>query len=279
MSCTKFWPIVATFFALLTGFSAGPAAAQNVNPDRDLFNPEVAIARAQATIGRQLADYQFLDQDGRVVRLSDYGGKPLVVSLVFTACAEACPVLIEYLAEAVAVARETLGEESFAVVTIGFDAEHDRPERLRAFAHGHGIDTGSWRFLSGEPETLDALIEALGFFRVASPRGFDHLAQTTVLNGERRVFRHVYGADFEPPALVDPLKALLFQDAGQLADLSDLIERVRLFCTFYDAKKGRYAFDYSFFISLAIGSMALLCLAIVLIRAWLRSGKFPGNPA
>ena len=67
--------------------------------------------------------------------------------------------------------------------------------------------------------------------------------------------------------------------AGQLADLSDLIERVRLFCTFYDAKKGRYAFDYSFFISLAVGSLALLCLAVVLVRAWLRSGRFPGNPA
>jgi protein SCO1/2 len=245
-------PVVAAVFLLLLALSAPVAVAQDDNAERFIFDPQAAIARSQATIGGRLSDHLFIDQDGRDVRLSDYGGKPLVVSLVFTACAEACPVLIEYLAEAVEVAREALGADGFAVVTVGFDAER---------------------------ETLDALIEELGFMRVESPRGFDHLAQTSILDGERRIFRHVYGADFEAPALVDPLKALLFDDVGRLADLSDLIERVRLFCTFYDAKKGRYAFDYSFFISLAIGSMALLCLAIVLIRAWLRSGKFPGNPA
>lgn len=241
----------------------------------DPFDPEAAIAHSQAAIGRQLSDHGFIDAEGRATRLSDAGGKPLVVSLVFTACAESCPILIEHLAEAVEVAQEALGEDSFQVVTVGFDPEQDSPARMRAYARSHDIDLPNWRFLSGTPETIEALIGELGYLKLSSPRGFDHVAQTSIVDPERRIFAHVYGDSFPVPALVEPLKSLLFQQASPLTDLAQLVERVRLFCTFYDPGKGRYAFDYSIFISLTVGALTLLGLGTILTRAWLRSTKSP----
>lgn len=241
----------------------------------DLFSPKEAIAYSQSAIGRQLADHRFRDESGREIALSDYGGAPLVVSMVFTACAESCPLLIQYLAEAVEVAQDTLGRDSFAVVTVGFDTETDTPERMRAFASMHGIDLPNWRFLSGDPETVDSLIAELGYLRYSSPRGFDHVAQTSVLDGERVIQAHVYGDNFPVPALVDPLKALMFEQVSPLADFGQLVERIRLFCTFYDPGKGRYAFDYSFFVSMTVGGLVILGLATVLLLAWLRSSKRP----
>ncbi len=244
-----------------------------------LSDPEAAIARSQAAVGRALGDRRFRDVDGREVRLSDYLGKPLVVSLVFTACSESCPLIVRSLAEAVEVAHDGLGPDSFAVVTVGFDSAADSPERMRAFAHGLGVDLPNWRFLSGDRADVDGLIEDLGFQRVASPRGFDHIAQVSVVDPEGRVFAQVYGSGFEAPALVEPMKQLLLDQPGGLFDLQAAVERVRLFCTFFDARSGRYAFDYSFVISLAVGGFALLGLAAVLIRALFNSRRPPGRPA
>lgn len=266
-------PLALLLFLGLTLGCIGTGRAQAGKTEPNIFDPEAAIAHSQAALGRQLLDHAFTDADGGAFRLSDAGGAPLVISLVFTACAESCPILIETLAEAVEVAQDAFGPSSFSVITIGFDSEHDSPERMRAYAASHDIDLPQWRFLSGPPETVDALIEELGYLRLSSPRGFDHVAQTSIVDGERRVFAQVYGDSFPAPALVDPLKAFLFKRASPLTDVAQLIERVRLFCTFYDPVSGRYAFDYSIFISFAVGALVLLGLGTILTRAWLRTAR------
>ena len=273
--------LAAGLLAGLAGWWLGAVQAHDNSSmtKGDPFDPEAAIARSQAAIGGPVGDHRFTDEMGREVRLAAYRGKPLVIGLIYTACTHTCPVLVEHLAAAVEEAGRTLGSDAFEVVVVGFDSDADRPDRLKAYRREHGIDLPNWRFLSGDHATIDALIEDLGFIRIKSPRGFDHLSQTSIVDAEGRVFRQVYGDSFQVQALVEPLKALIFRDVSQLSGLSDVVERVRLFCTFYDARLGRYAFDYSFFISLAVGALTLVGLAIILLRVWLRSGKPPESPA
>jgi protein SCO1/2 len=255
------------FAGLLTGLPAVALAQQTaVTPDLAL-DPQAAVARSQAAIGNVLDDHRFRDSEERVVRLADYRGKPLVISLVFTACTESCPLIVQRLAEAVEAAREVLGPDSFSVLTIGFDAEHDSPARMRAYARTQGVDVPDWRFLSGDRPTIDALIDDLGFSRVSSPRGFDHISQISIVDAEGRVHCHVYGADFEVPALVEPLKVLALGQATAITDIDAVIQRVKLFCTFFDSRSGRYAVDYSFVIAFSVGGLALLSLAFLLLRA------------
>jgi protein SCO1/2 len=267
----------------LLGLQAG-ALAQDTAETSDLapdlsLDPEAAVARSQAAIGRSLGDHSFLDADNRVVGLGDYRGKPLIVALVFTACTESCPLIVQRLAEAVEVAQEALGRDSFAVVTVGFDAGHDTPSRMQAYARAQGVHVPGWRFLSGDQATVDALVEDLGFSRVPSPRGFDHIAQISIIDQDGRVHGHVYGSDFEIPALVEPLKVLALGEGAVFTDVAAVIQRVKLFCTFFDPKSGRYAVDYSFVISLAVGGLALLGLAFLLGRALWTMHHPPGGAA
>ncbi len=246
-----------------------PAAAQSAAPSP--FDRNAAIAYSQGAIGRDLGDYAFVDTAGRPVRLRDYRGKPLVVNMVFTACAESCPIVVQTLSEVVEVAQDAVGKEAFSVVTIGFDAGDDTPARMRAFARGQGIDEPNWRFLSGEQDTIDRLAETLGFIYFPSPRGFDHLAQTTVIDADGRVYRQVYGAQFNAPALVEPLLELVFGRPSPAGRVTDLVNRVRLFCTYFDPASERYRFDYSIFIALVVGAGSLLGVGAILLRAWSRS--------
>jgi protein SCO1 len=242
------------------------------------FEPRAALEYSQAAIGRSVGDHLFLDVDREPVRLSDFRGRPLVVSLIFTACADTCPTIMQALYRSVRIGQDALGSDSFHVVTIGFDAVRDRPEQMRAYARSQGLDLPNWTFLSGDRSTIEALSAELGFIYFPSPRGFDHLTQTTVLDAEGTVYRHVYGDNFEPPALVDPLKGLVFGRSASVTSLEGLIDRVRFLCTVYDARTGRYRFDYSIFIGLAIGSLSLGGIGLVVGRAWLRERRRRRKP-
>jgi len=262
--------------AALAVLAIAPARAHEADPT--IFEPDAAIRYSQAAIGRQVGDYAFRDANSRHITLAEFRGEPLVVNLVYTSCAESCPLIVQTLARAVEVAQDALGVETFSIVTIGFDTEDDTPARMRAFARRQGVDLPNWRFLATDHDTIERLTAELGFIYAPSPRGFDHLAQTSVIDPEGRVFRQIYGANFEPPALVEPLKALALGDAGKLASVAGLIERVRLFCTFYDPTRNRYRLDYSIVIGIVIGGLSLSGIGFVLLRGWLNLRNDSAGP-
>jgi protein SCO1 len=260
LGCTALSPLLA---ALVIGAASAKAVLDEAE----------ALRIGQAAIGRQLADHGFVDSAQQPVRLADFRGKPLVVSLVYTSCSSVCPTIVQTLDSAVAVAQKALGADSFAVVTIGFDVRHDTPARMRAFARAQGIDRPGWRFLSGDAHTVDALVEEVGFTVYPSPQGFDHLALTTVVDHDGVVYRQIYGGGFEAPALVEPLKDLVFGRRSDWTSIEGLVNRVRLFCTLYDPRTGGYRFDYSPFVGMAIGLIALGGVAGFAIREWRRAGR------
>jgi len=235
------------------------------------FDAEEALRVSQAAIGRSVSDHSFVNRNEGAVRMSDYRGKPLVLSLIYTSCYHSCSVFTRYLGEIVDVARESLGESSFSVATIGFDALNDSPGRMMLYASGQGIDMPDWSFLSGDVNTLNTLTTELGFTYAASPKGFDHMAQVTVIDANGRIYRQVYGDRFDPPALVEPLKELVFGVDSTSTPLDRWVDNVRLFCTIYDPSTGRYRFDYSIFFAIIIGILCLASIAIFIVRAWRQS--------
>jgi protein SCO1/2 len=212
------------------------------------IDADVAALRAsQAAIGRQTSDHEFLDQHGRPFRLSDLRGRPLALNMVYTSCYDVCTALTLYLRDAVKVGREALGTEGFSVLTVGFDAARDDPERMRIFGRDRGIDDPNWRLASADAATIRRLADEVGFTWVASPRGFDHVAQVSILDSEGRVVRQVYGEEIAPPALVEPIRTLLLGRSLERLSARELVGRVRLYCSVYDPVEGRYRFDYSMF--------------------------------
>ena len=237
-------------------------------------DPVRAIAYSRSAIGNALSDHDLTDSHGEPFNLGSARGRPLVVSMVFTACDVSCPVIIETLADAVRDARGVLGPGSFSVVTIGFDTRNDTPEMMRSFAKAHGVSDDDWTFLSGDADTISAIMRELGFIATGSPRGYDHVSQVSVVDADGVVRQHVYGASFESPALVEPLKQLT--RGGPFTRLSGVeaaIEKIRLFCTFYDPRTGRYEVDYSIVLSIIIGSVILLLMGGVIARALFNSWR------
>jgi protein SCO1/2 len=224
---------------------AGGATAQTLTGGAEggaALDPDAALKASQAAIGRQLGDYAFRDREGRQVRLAQYRGKPVVVNLVYTGCFSVCPTTTARVAKAIREARRTLGTGAFQVLTVGFNLPFDSPEAMRDFARRYGIDDPAWEFVSPFAAQLPQLLDDLGFRYARTAGGFDHVTQLTIIDGAGRVYRQVYGDDFALPLFIDPLQQLVTGAPLPAASLADVVERIRILCTVYDPRTGRYRF-------------------------------------
>jgi protein SCO1/2 len=93
------------------------------------------------------------------------------------------------------------------------------------------------------------------------------VAQVTILDADGRVVRQVYGQDFAPPALVEPLEALLLGRSLERLSVRGLVERVKLYCSVYDPVSGEYQFDYSMLAGAIPALMALGMAAFAIFLA------------
>ena len=240
-------------FLLLT-----PTVSFGANVD---FDPEQALQLSRDALERPMANYTLRNRMSKQVTLKELaGGKPYVLSLVYTSCYHTCSVATISLAEVAEKAWDAFGKESFSVITVGFDTRFDKPRAMASFARKQDLgDVANWYFLSGTKDTVERLIKNVGFTYMPSPKGFDHLVQATVVDADGKIYRQVYGETINTPLLLEPLKELILGQPPAQETLSEnIIRRVRLFCTSYDPTQDAYRFDFSLFISMFIGGVILL---------------------
>jgi protein SCO1 len=245
----------------------GEAVAPRLSPALD---QTAALRASQAVVGRAIGDYALQDREGRTVRLSSYRGKPLLVSFIYTGCFQVCPTTTRALQQAVSVAREALGQGRFNVISIGFNQPADSPQALRSFAAQYGINSPNWEFLSPSAAIVPDLARDFGFAFAATAAGFDHLLQVSVVDAEGRIYRQIYGDSYSADYLIEPLKQLITgAPIADAASLSAILEQVRILCSVYDPRTGRYRVSYAIILEIAGGATFLLWIIWLLAHEWL----------
>ena len=257
------------FFALLLGLGPSYAAeASSQVAATPSYSNETALKLSEAAVGQEVGDYTLLDRQGQPFKISSYRGKPLLVSFIYTSCTEVCPATTQYLGKAVKYMQTALGADSFAVLTVGFNAPWDSPMTMRDYARKQGVNLPNWEYASADVETMKKFTQNLGFSYEYSVAGFNHISLLTLIDQNGRIYRQVYGDNFELPALGEPLKKLVGNVQTQYPGWEGISHRIRLFCTVYDPKTRTYTTDYSFFVGVSISMVMIYYFAAWLIRAW-----------
>ena len=207
------WPALAGLF-LLTGVALAATDSEFLR-----FSHDESLAYSQAAIGTTLQGIELIKADGSPVSFDDYRGNPLVISMIFSSCHHVCPSTTQYLQQVVNKARSVLGDDSFTVLTIGFDTVNDNPERMAQFRTSTGVTSGNWDFLAADADNIAALVRQLGFIYTPSSRGFDHLVQASIVDADGVIYRQVYGMSFPTPHLIEPMKQLVFGEVGLAGEI------------------------------------------------------------
>ena len=242
--------------------------------ERTGFDEASALRSSQSALGRTLGHYTLTTTDGRPLNLATLRGKPLLVSFIYTGCFQVCPVTTRKLKLAVESAQRAIGNDSFNVISIGFNVPFDTPQAMGAFMRKLGGAPANWYFLSTDQATLEALSRDLGFSFQGAAAGFEHITQISVIDQSGKVFRQIYGDAFPLPQLVNPLKELVTGTPHADESLTQLVERVRILCTVYDPVTGSYRYKYSILLEIAGGLFSICAVGVFVLRE-LRRHRLP----
>lgn len=266
------WLRVSLLLAMAVShsFTAAATDTDTNTVTSSALDQQAALRASQSVIGTTPSDFTFLDREGQPIRLSQYRGKPLLVSFIYTGCFQVCPTTTRSLQSAVETGRGVFGTNQFNVISIGFNQPADSPQSLKAFARQYRIEVPNWEFLSPHASIVEPLTRQFGFSYVASPAGFDHILQVTLLDAEGQIYQQIYGDELTADSIGEPIKQLMANaPAPQQLNLDDLMDRVRILCTVYDPKTGKYEVKYGLLLEVAGGVTFALTMLWFFLAEWL----------
>ncbi len=164
---------------------------------------------AQLKPGDVLPDAELLAEDGRTIRFSDFDGRAVAFTFIFTRCPlpDYCPRMNQHFKRArELLLQEADGPTNWQFLSISFDPEFDKPGVLSRYAYSYrGPVVDRWLFAAAPAPVMAALVPQLDF-RFADEQGsFLHNLRTVVLDSQRRIYRQFDGNKWQAEELARSL--------------------------------------------------------------------------
>jgi protein SCO1/2 len=155
--------------------------------------------------GDPMPDFKLRNQDGKLIHLSQFHGKALLVTFIYTRCPSPnfCPRVVRNFADMEKrLASVPALYARTHLLCVSFDPEHDTPERLRAYGTTYiGIDAKNtfahWDFAVPDKSVLAkmALFFDLGITNEADST-ITHTLSTTLIGADGKVVRFYPGNEW-----------------------------------------------------------------------------------
>lgn len=175
------------------------------------------LAGAVLTPPIQAFDFRLPDQRGQTVALSDFRGKAVALTFLYTHCPDVCPLIADNMGQAYRQLGNTA--RRVALVAVSVDPRGDTPEAIQEFLKVHGVDGilsylhGSfaelrpvWRHYYVGSDAKEVNPEAVAA-SAPTPQQVGHTAIVYVLDSKGRI-RVFLPGNFDPKDLVTDLRLL-----------------------------------------------------------------------
>ncbi len=195
--------------------------------DQELLNP-----------GDELPDYEFIDETGTKVKLSQFRGQPVAMTFVFTRCPvpELCPAMMRNFAEICQkLEADAEAPEQYRLLTISFDTWNDTPETMKPWAAAFGHEPGQpWSLLTSETCcTINAIGANVGLKFGEVNGSYQHNLRTVILNPDGRIRKIYTDESWSVDELVAEIKAA---DGPTDTQLTNYTQKTSLFSEQNDDK-------------------------------------------
>jgi protein SCO1 len=191
-------------------FNAGCAAG----PDRAASGPPPCCTQTLAapTSVSDKSLYQldslWTNDQHATRKLGALRGRPQLITMFFTSCGYACPVLVHDMKQ-IEAALPANARTNVGFTLVSFDTERDTPAALAAYRQTHGL-AANWTLLHGAADDVLELAALLGVKFKQDPRGdFAHSNLITVLDADGEIVMQQVGLNQEAAPTAAALQKLL----------------------------------------------------------------------
>jgi protein SCO1/2 len=178
----------------------------DVNPE--LVDSTVQYIRKYHTI----ADFSFVNQNGKTITQKDYEGKVYVADFFFTTCGSICPKMTTNLAD---VQKAIINNPKVMLLSHTVFPETDSIPVLKAYALKNGVIDSKWNLVTGDKKAIYTMARK------------SYLA--VKLGRPEQLYDMVHTENF---VLVDTKRRVRgFYDGTKKEDMKRLIEDINFLCT------------------------------------------------
>jgi len=171
-----------------------------------------AVAAHALRIGDKAPDLPLINQDGKTFRMSDFKGKALLITFVYTRCP--MPTFCPRLSSQFAKIHEHLAKipddyNKTHLLTISFDPKYDTPPVLRryglAYLDNDATGFSHWDFATTNPTDLRALADAFGLTYFEEDNQISHSMDIVLITPEGSVAKY-WSTEWTTGELEDALR-------------------------------------------------------------------------
>lgn len=167
-------------------------------------------AGAELKPGSLMPDTTFLSETGEQIRLSQFRGKAVAFTFIFTRCPlpDYCPRMGHNFSKARALLNASKeGPRNWQLLSISFDPEFDTPSMLAGYAKTYrGADAAQWLFVVASEPTLEVLRPQLDLKLFKDSGTIFHNLRTVVLDTQGRVHRQFDDSRWRPEDLAQAIR-------------------------------------------------------------------------
>jgi protein SCO1 len=173
----------------------------------------VATASRELEAGEKIPDVRLMNQDGKAIRLSEFKGKSVLVTFIYTRCPfpTFCPLLSNEFA---AIRRELIKTpdvyKKTHLVSISLDPAYDTPPVLRKYGLGYVQNDAAgfayWDFVATSPGDLRELATAFGLEYFEQGNQITHSMRTVLLAPDGTVAKIWPGNAWRKTEILDTMR-------------------------------------------------------------------------
>ncbi len=178
------------------------------------FNPELVDASIRNTTSNHtVADFELVNQSGKIITQKDYENKIYVTDFFFTRCPSICPIMSNNMEK---LQNIFLNEHDVMFLSLSVTPALDSVPILRRYADKHGVLDSKWNITTGDKKHIYNLARKSYFAAVDQGDGglqdFIHTPNFILVDQEKRI-RGVYDGtkDEEIERIIQDI-ALLLKD-------------------------------------------------------------------
>ena len=153
-------------------------------------------------------DSAWTNDTGRAVKLSSLLGRPHIVTMFFSTCSYACPILVNDMQRIEAALPENV-RTNVGFVLISFDTDRDTPAALAAYRARHALPA-NWTLLRGGSDDVLEIAALLGIKFKKDTRGdFAHYNIISLLDNHGEIVLQQIGLNRDPQAVSSAAEKVL----------------------------------------------------------------------
>ena len=162
--------------------------------------------------GDLVPDDVLQDQEGRSRKLSDWRGRALAVTFVYTRCPvpDFCPLMDRHFADLQkAIDADPALRDRAHLVSVSFDPTHDTPAVVAAHAKARGANPRTWSYMTGSSEAVDHFTSRFGVSTILEKDAAEtitHNLRTAVIDRQGKLVKIYSGNDWTVNELLADLR-------------------------------------------------------------------------